>query len=77
MVAWLFVVVKARGPLTFEKHAPMWTLGVGGRPLEVALGGDVARLEEEVRSRRRGGAEGEDRPFSLKKKQCQYPSKVK
>ena len=43
----------------------MWTLGVGGRPLEVALGGEVARLEEEVRSRRRGGADGEDRPFSL------------
>jgi hypothetical protein len=43
----------------------MWTLGVGGSPLEVALGGDVARLEEEVRSRRRGGADGDDCPFSL------------
>jgi hypothetical protein len=43
----------------------MCTLGVGGRPLEVALGGEVARLEEDVRSRRRGGADGDDRPFSL------------
>jgi len=50
---------------TFEKQAPIWTLGVGGRPLEVAFGGDVARLEEEVRSRRRGGADGDDCPFSL------------
>ena len=24
---------------TFEKQAPMWTLGVGGRPLLIGLGG--------------------------------------
>ena len=41
------------------------TLGVGGRPLEVALGGEVARLFEEVRSLRRGGGWGEPEPFSL------------
>ena len=43
------------------------TLGVGGRPLEVALGGEVARLLEEVRSLRRGGGWGEVEPFCLVK----------
>ena len=41
---------------TLEKQAPMCTFGVGGSPLEVALGGEVVRLEEAVRSRLRGGA---------------------
>ena len=61
----LAVQVIFRGhPLnTLEKQAPMWTLGVGGSPLEVALGGEVARFCEEVRSRRRGGACGDELPF--------------
>ena len=42
------------------------TFGVGGSPLLVAFGGEVARLEDEVRSLRRGGACGELEPFSLK-----------
>ena len=48
----------------------MWTLGVGGNPLEVAFGGEggeVARLEEEVRSLRLGGGWGEFEPFCLNK----------
>ena len=50
---------------TLEKHAPMWTLGVGGRPLDVALGGEVARFCDDVLSRRRGGAWGDELPFCL------------
>ena len=34
----------------------MCTLGVGGRPLDVALGGEVARFCEDVLSRLLGGA---------------------
>ena len=48
---------------TFEKQAPMWTLGVGGSPLEVALGGEVALFCEDVLSLLRGGALGEELPF--------------
>ena len=57
---------------TFEKHAPMWTLGVGGSPLDTGLGcvdddgggvgDDDGRLPERSRLRR-GGALGE--PQSL------------
>ncbi len=65
----MFLIFKSTDKKhTFEKQAPMWTFGVGGRPLEVALGGEVARFEDEVRSRRRGGACGEVRPFSLRDK---------
>ena len=50
---------------TLEKQAPMWTFGVGGSPLEVALGGDVALFCDDVLSLRLGGASGEALPFCL------------
>ena len=43
----------------------MWTFGVGGSPLEVALGGDVALFCDDVLSLRLGGARGEPLPFCL------------
>jgi len=41
----------------------MWTLGVGGSPLEVALGGEVALFWDDVLSLLLGGALGEELPF--------------
>jgi hypothetical protein len=38
----LLLAIRFRVPealLTLEKQAPMWTLGVGGRPLVIGLGG--------------------------------------
>ena len=59
--------------LTLEKQAPMWTLGVGGRPLDTGLGvvddegggvgDDEGRFPDRSRLRR-GGAFGD--PSSAK-----------
>ncbi len=56
--------------LTFEKHAPMWTLGVGGSPLDTGFPpeeededeescGGVGDVEGCLSLPRRGGARGE------------------
>lgn len=52
---------------TFEKQAPMWTLGVGGSPFDIGLGGVLWRLGW-LRSLRGGGTGGlsvEDEPLTL------------
>ena len=43
---------------TFMKHAPMWTLGVGGSPLDVALAGELLLSSFFFSTLSRGGGIG-------------------